>query len=57
VRGGRRPPILVAADEPRLTEALQGAFRLETEALSSLLHEASGRALDVMLQTLERGER
>jgi hypothetical protein len=56
VRGGRRPPVLVAGDGPRLVEALQAAFRLETGPLSSLLDEASGRALDVMIQALERGE-
>ena len=56
VRGGRRPPILVAADGPRLVDALQAAFRLETEALATLLDEASHRALDVMIQALEKGE-
>jgi hypothetical protein len=56
VRGGRRPPILVAGDGPRLMEALQAAFRLETGPLSLLLDEASGRALDVMIQALEKGE-
>jgi len=56
VRGGRRPPILVAGDESRLVAALQSAFRLETEALTTLLDEASDRAVDVMIQALERGE-
>jgi hypothetical protein len=56
VRGGRRPPILVAADAPRLVQSLQAAFRLETEPLSTLLEEASARALDVMIQALEKGE-
>jgi hypothetical protein len=56
VRGGKRPPILVAADGPRLVAALQSAFRLETEPLSVLLDEASDRALDVMIQALEKGE-
>jgi hypothetical protein len=56
VRGGKRPPILVAADGPRLMAALQSAFRLETEPLSALLDEASDRALDVMIQALEKGE-
>jgi Fic family protein len=56
VAGGRRPPILVAADAPRLVSALQSAFRLETEQLSILLEEASDRALDVMIQALEKGE-
>jgi Fic family protein len=52
VRGGMRPPILVAGDAPRLRAALESAFRLETEALVALLAEASGRALDVMIQSL-----
>jgi Fic family protein len=55
VRGGRHPPILVAGDGPRLVECLQSAFRLETEPLTSLLAEASDRALDVKIQALERG--
>ena len=55
VRGGMRPPVLVAGDAPRLRAACEAAFRLETEALVALLVEASGRALDVMTQTLERG--
>jgi len=56
VRGGRRPPILVAADAPRLIAALQAAFALHTEPLGTLLDEASGRALDVMIQALEKHE-
>lgn len=52
VRGGMRPPILVAGDAGRLRAALESAFRLETEPLVALLVEASGRALDVMIQTL-----
>jgi len=56
VRGGMRPPILVAGDGPRLQAATLAAFRLETEPLVALLVEASVRALDVMIQTLERGE-
>lgn len=52
VRGGMRPPILVAGDSARLRGALESAFRLETEPLVALLVEASGRALDVMIQTL-----
>jgi hypothetical protein len=52
VRGGMRPPVLVAGDAPRLRAALESAFRLETEPLVALLAEASGRALDVMIQTL-----
>jgi hypothetical protein len=56
VRGGRRPPILVAADAPRLVSALQAAFRLETGPLATILDEASDRALDVMIQALEKDE-
>jgi hypothetical protein len=52
VRGGMRSPILVAGDALRLRAALESAFRLETEPLVALLAEASGRALDVMIQTL-----
>ena len=52
VRGGMRPPILVKGDGPRLRASLEAAFRLETEPLVALLVEASGRALDVMIQTL-----
>ena len=55
VRGGMRPPILVAGDAGRLRASLEAAFRLETEPLVALLLEASGRAVDVMIQTLERG--
>ena len=52
VRGGMRPPILVAGDAARLRAALESAFRLEMEPLVALLGEASGRALDVMIQSL-----
>jgi hypothetical protein len=52
VRGGMRPPILVAGDKRRLHASLDAAFRLETEPVVALLVEASGRALDVMIQTL-----
>ena len=52
VRGGMRPPILVAGDEPRLRAALESAFRLETAPLVAHLVEASSRALDVMIQAL-----
>jgi hypothetical protein len=52
VRGGLRPPILVSGDAPRLRAAIAAAFRLETEPLVALLVEASGRAADVMIQTL-----
>jgi hypothetical protein len=54
VRAGARPPILAAGDRPRLEACLQSAFRLETEPLCALLQEASERALDVMLQVLQR---
>jgi Fic family protein len=53
VRGGGRPPILVSGDERRLVQCLQAAFQFELEPLATLLEEAEGRALDVMLQTLE----
>jgi len=56
VRGGRRPPILVAADGPRLAACLEAAIRLDTEPLVALLGEASERCVDVMVQSLERGE-
>jgi hypothetical protein len=52
VRAGARPPILVAADDPRLRAGIQAAARFETEPLVALLSEASGRALDVMIQWL-----
>lgn len=52
VRAGGRPPILVAGDRLRLEQALQAAFRLETEPLVALLDEACERPLDVMLQVL-----
>jgi Fic family protein len=55
VRAGARAPILVAHDEPRLREALQAAFQLQTEPLARLLDEASERSLDVMIEALERG--
>jgi hypothetical protein len=53
-RRGARPPVLVGADRPRLEAALGAAFRLDTEPLATLLEEASGRALDVLVQALER---
>lgn len=56
VQRGLRPPILVGADAAHLEACLQAAFRLETEPIVSLLVEAGSRALDVMIQTLERGE-
>ena len=54
-RAGLPPPILVAGDAPRLRAALESAFRLETGPLVDLVNEASGRALEVMSQSLERG--
>jgi hypothetical protein len=56
VAAGMRPPILVGADGPYLVAVLRAAFRLDTEPLVSLLCEASSRALDVMIQAVERGE-
>ncbi len=56
VAGGLHPPILVGADGPYLQAVLRAAFRLDMEPLASLLLEASARALDVMIQALERGE-
>ena len=53
VRAGARPPVLVAEDRTRLDAALAAAYRLETEPLCRLLDEASARALEVMVQTLE----
>jgi hypothetical protein len=44
VRGGMRPPILVAGDAPRLRAALESAFRLETEPLVALLVTVRGTA-------------
>jgi hypothetical protein len=55
LRAGARPPVLVAADAPRLEAAVSAALRFETEPLVSLLDEASDRALDVMIQALEKG--
>jgi hypothetical protein len=52
VRGGLRPPVLVAGDAVRLRSAIESAFRMETGPLVELLSEASGRALDVMIQSL-----
>jgi hypothetical protein len=56
VQRGLPPPILVGADGPHLDACLRAAFRLETEPIVSLLLDASSRALDVMIQALERGE-
>src|SRR3990170_2564311 len=55
VAGGMRPPVLVGADRPRLVAAIESAFPLDTEPLGALLAEASDRALDVMVQALDRG--
>jgi hypothetical protein len=55
VRAGARPPVLVAADAARLGAAVEAAVRLDTEPLVRLLDEAQDRALDVMIQALERG--
>jgi Fic/DOC family len=52
VRAGARPPILVGADAPRIEACLQAAFQLATEPLTSLLEDASERALDVMIRRL-----
>ena len=56
VKAGMPPPILVGADGPYLVAVLRASFRLDTEPLVSLLVEASSRALDVMIQAVERGE-
>jgi len=52
VRAGARPPILVGTDAPRIEACLTAAFQLATEPLTSLLEEASERALDVMIRVL-----
>jgi Fic family protein len=54
VRAGGHPPILAGGDRARLAACLAAAFRLEMEPLAELLREASERALDVMIQVLER---
>jgi fido (protein-threonine AMPylation protein) len=53
-RAGLQAPILVGGDRARLQAALEAAHRLETGPLVELVREASGRALDVMIQSLER---
>lgn len=53
VQAGARPPILVGGDRERLDQCLGAAFQLVMEPLAMLLEEASERALDVQLQTLE----
>ena len=52
-RAGARPPVLLGLDRPRLVEALQSAFQLQTAPLAALLDEGAERALDVMIRTLE----
>jgi hypothetical protein len=52
-RAGGSPPILVAADAPRLRACLEDAFALQIEPLAALLEEASERCLDVMLQVVQ----
>lgn len=52
VRAGARPPVLVGADAPRIESAVGAAFQLATEPLTTLLEEASERALDVMIRRL-----
>ncbi len=52
-RGGARSPILVGGDRLRLEAALQSAFQLDMAPLVELLEEASQRAVDVMIQSLE----
>jgi Fic/DOC family len=52
VRAGARPPVLVGADAPRIESAVGAAFQLATEPLTTLLEEASERALDVMIRVL-----
>jgi hypothetical protein len=54
-RAGLPAPILVGGDAARLRASLEAAFRLETLPLVELVREASSRALEVMLQSLERG--
>jgi hypothetical protein len=54
-RAGLQSAILVGGDAPRLRAALEAAHSLETGPLVDLVREASGRALDVMIQSLERG--
>jgi hypothetical protein len=53
LQGGARPPVLTAADGPRLDGCLRAAWALETEPLVALLEEASERALDVMILALQ----
>jgi Fic family protein len=54
VRAGGRPPVLVAGDALRLRQTIGQAMSLVTEPLATLLDEASERALDIMIQTLQR---
>lgn len=57
VRAGARPPILTAADGPRLLNAVQAAFQLHTEPLAGLLEEAAERALELMIREAEQAGR
>jgi hypothetical protein len=52
VQAGSRPPLLGGADAPRLRAAVEAAFQLATEPLATLLDEASGRDVDVMIRAL-----
>jgi hypothetical protein len=54
---GARPPILVGAERERLTACLEAAFRLDTAPLVALLDEASGRAVQVMIEVLKEAGR
>jgi len=56
VRAGARPPLLLGADAARLEAAIGAAFQLATEPLTTLLDEASERALDVMIRALDASE-
>jgi Fic/DOC family protein len=53
VQMGARRPILVGSDATRLREATLAAFQLHTEPLASLLDEADGRVVDVIIRALE----
>lgn len=57
VKAGARPPILTAADGPRLLNAMQAAFQLHTEPLAALLEEAAERALDLMIREAQQARR
>jgi hypothetical protein len=57
VRAGARPPVLVGADAARIEATVGAAFQLATEPLTTLLEEASERALDVMLRAAGEADR